>query len=186
VFVPGHPAGIDLEVTAMRVRYSAKVVGSVAVLFLATYLPAQAASFGLPEAAAKVIKANFPDATITSVGRERERGAWYYEVTLKEAGGRRFEVEVTEAGVLGEIEGVVRLNDLPDELVKVVRERVGGGRITRVEKHERRGIARNGQFVALPEPRLSYEIKYVDAAGARREFQVASNQVLELPDEVRK
>ena len=140
-----------------------------------------AAGRDLPPAAAKAIKASFPDARITGIGRERERGAWYYEVNLRD-GKKKFEVEVTEAGVIGEIEGRVGLSDVPDELLQTVRRRVGEGRITRIEKHERRGIARNGEFVPLAKPRISYEIKYYDANGNRREVQLASNQILELPD----
>jgi len=139
----------------------------------------------LPEGAARAIRANFPGLAVTGVGRERERGAWYYEVNLK-GGGRHFGVEVTEEGVIGEIEGVVKFGDLPDELLQKARERVGSGHVTRVEKHERRGIARNGKLVPLSEPRISYDVKYVDASGQRREFQLASNQILELPDAVRK
>ena len=146
--------------------------------------PAVAASRRLPPAAARVIKANFPNATITGIGKERERGAWYYEVNLRE-GGRKFEVEVTKEGVIGEIEAKVRLSDVPDELLSVIRKQVGGARISRVEKHERRGIARSGKFVPLKEPRIMYEVKYYTADGRRHERQFASNQILELPDEVR-
>ena len=57
----------------------------------------------LPPAAAKVLRAHFPAAKITAVGRERERGAWYYEVDLEQS-GQRVSVEVTAEGVIGEIE----------------------------------------------------------------------------------
>ncbi|MBT4815429.1 MAG: hypothetical protein HON70_07005, partial [Lentisphaerae bacterium] len=119
-----------------------------ALLLFAVALPLAAADRRLPSAAAKVIEANFPDAKITGVGRERERGAYYYEVNLKQ-GSRRFEVEVTSEGVIGEIEAKVKITDVPAALLKVIRRRVGDGRIVRVEKHERRGIARGGRFVPL-------------------------------------
>jgi uncharacterized membrane protein YkoI len=143
-----------------------------------------AASRKLPEKAAQVIEANFPDARITGLGRERERGAWYYEVALRE-GNRRFEVEVTDDGVIGEIEGRVLFADLPPELQQKVRERVGRGRLARIEKHERRGVARSGKFVPISTPRISYEIKYYTANGERRELQLASSEVLELPKQVK-
>ena len=146
--------------------------------------PAVAADHTLPPAAAKVIKANFPNATITGIGRERERGARYYEVNLRES-GRKYEVEITKEGVIGEIEAKVKLSDVPDELLGTIRKRVGAGRISRVEKHERRGIARAGKFVPLKEPRVMYEVKYYTVDGRRREVQVASDRILELPDEVR-
>jgi uncharacterized membrane protein YkoI len=157
----------------------------VAIAALLVALPsATAKSRRLPQKPAEVIKANFPDARITGIGRERERGAWYYEVVLHE-GKRRFEVEITDDGVIGEIEGKVTFADLPPELQQKVRERVGRGRLVRVEKHERRGVARSGEFVPLSKTRISYEIKYYNASGERRELQLASDLVMELPAKVR-
>lgn len=141
---------------------------------------ARGKSLRLPPAAAKVIKANFPSARIRSVGRERERGAWYYEVALRD-GKRRFEVEVTAEGVIGEIEAKIKFSDIPGDLAAVIRKRIGNGKVARVEKHERRGIARNGKFVPLKKPRIMYEVKYYDVNGRRREMSVASNRILELP-----
>lgn len=139
----------------------------------------------LPDKADQAIKASFPDAEIIKIGRERERGAWYYEVDLKD-GDRRCSVEVSAEGVIGEIEGRVALSDLPEPLQKKVRERVGQGQLVRVERHERRGVARSGKFVALHQPRVSYDVKYYNAAGERRELQLVSNEVLELPESVKK
>ena len=144
----------------------------------------KAADRRLPPAAARVIQANFPDAKITGIGKERERGAWYYEVNLKDD-GRRFEVEVTKEGVIGEIEARIKISDIPAGLLNVIRRRVADGRVTRVEKHERRGIARNGKFVPLKEPRIMYEVKYRDRDGNRREVEVRSNRILELPETAR-
>lgn len=135
------------------------------------------------KAAIDAIKANFPGMKVVDVDRETERGARYYEVNLTD-GKRRFEVEVSPDGVIGEIEAVVSVHDLPPALFEKLRERVGRGRVVRVEKHERRGIARSGKFVPLDEPRISYEAKYVTARGDRREIQLDSNEILELPDKV--
>jgi len=144
---------------------------------------AGAGEFILPKPAAEAIKAFFPKARITGVGRERERGAWYYEVTLKED-DRRFEAEVTSEGVIGEVESRVPFGSVPEPLQQTIRQRVGAGRLTAVEKHERHGIARSGRFVPLKTPRILYEVKFTTVAGERREFQVASNEVLELPEAV--
>ena len=153
------------------------------IILVSSSAPGARDRLRLPPAAANVIKANFPGATITGIGRERERGAWYYEVNLRQD-GRRFEVEVTKEGVIGEIEARIELNDVPAPLLKAIRERIGRGKIARVEKHERRGIARSGKFVPLATPRIMYEVKYYTGSGRRREIQVASNEILELPDEV--
>ncbi len=139
----------------------------------------------LPEKPSQVIRANFPDAKVTKINRERERGAWYYEVVLNN-NERRLEVEVSPEGVIGEIEGKVEFKDLPAPLQQKVRDRVGRGKLVRVERHERRGVARSGKFVALHQPRISYEIKYYNEAGERRELQLLSDQVLELPETVKK
>jgi len=157
---------------------------TAALLLTVFALPlANARTNRLPEKAAQAIRMNFPDAKITSVGRERERGAWYYEVNLAD-GKRRIEVEVTEEGVIGEIEAKVLFTDLPKPLQVKVRKRVGKGRLVRVEKHERRGVARSGKFVPISKPRISYEVKYYDVSGKRRELQLASSAVLEVPEEV--
>lgn len=159
------------------------------LLFLSTFLiivPDLAmAREELSTAAIAAIRANFPKARITGVGRERERGTWYYEVALKD-GQNHLEVEVAEDGVIGEIEGRVGIGDVPDSLASVIRKRVGSGRIVRIEKHERRGVVRDGRFVPLSTPKISYEVKYFDANGDRQEFQLVSNQILELPDKIRR
>ncbi len=137
----------------------------------------------LPPAAIKVLKAHFPGAKVTAVGRERERGAWYYEVDLEQSGAR-VSVEVTGDGVIGEIEARVDLDDVPPATLAKLRQRVGEGRITRVERHERRGVARAGRFVRLATPRILYEVRYVTRDGSRRDVQVASDEIMELPREV--
>jgi uncharacterized membrane protein YkoI len=137
----------------------------------------------LPPAAVKVLRAHFPGAKVTEIGRERERGAWYYEVDLEQAGGR-VSVEVTADGVIGEIEARVDLRDVPPTILGKLRQRVGDGKITRIERHERRGIARSGTFVRLATPRILYEVKYLTRDGSRRDVQVASDEIAELPKEV--
>jgi len=163
---------------------TAKRILTLAFLLTALALPlAGARTNRLPAKAAQAIKLNFPDAKITSIGRERERGAWYYDVNLAD-GKRKIEVEVTEDGVIGEIEGRVLFSDIPKSLQEKVRKRVGRGKLVRVEKHERRGVARSGKFVPISKPRISYEVKYYDVSGKRRELQLASSEVLEIPEEV--
>jgi uncharacterized membrane protein YkoI len=137
----------------------------------------------LPPAAAKVLRAHFPGAAITAVGRERERGAWFYEVDLVQS-GCRVSAEVSEDGVIGEIEARVALDDVPPAVLDKLRQRLGDGRITRVERHERHGIARSGRFVQLKTPRVLYEVKYVTRDGLRREVQIVSDEIMELPREV--
>jgi uncharacterized membrane protein YkoI len=158
---------------------------TLALLGTLGLLPAaKAQAQSLPAKAAEAIRLYFPEARITRIGQERERGAWYYEVSLRE-GKRRFEVEVTEDGVIGEIEARVLLSDMPEGLQAQVRQRVGQGKIVRVEKHERRGVARSGKFVSLATPRISYEVKYTDVYGERQELQLSSTAILEVPDAVR-
>ena len=108
-----------------------------------------------------------------------------HEGNLKD-GGRRFEVEITEDGVIGEIEAKIAFRDMPPEIQAYVREKVGTGHVRRVEKHERRGVARSGEFVPLDEPRIMYEVKITNSFGYHDEIQVASNGILELPAAVRR
>lgn len=163
---------------------SAALCGAaVLVLALAATPTTAAADRALPPRAAAVIAATFPDATVTGIGRERERGAWYYEVALRN-GGRRMEVEITDEGVIGEIESKVASADMPAVVLQRILARIGAGRIARIEKHERYGIARSGRFVPLQTPTIMYEVKYLTARGERRELQVSSNEILELDERI--
>lgn len=124
----------------------------------------------LPTPVAMAIKENFPNATIRSVGRERERQVRYYEVNLRYK-GKRIEVEVAPDGSIGEVEGNVATEDVPASVMTALRKKIGSRRIVKIEKHERWGKGRDGRFVPLDQPRISYEAKYVDG-GRRRETKI--------------
>jgi uncharacterized membrane protein YkoI len=136
----------------------------------------------LPEKAAAAIREAFPQATITGIGRERERGVLFYEVNLKQA-DRRMEVEVTAEGIIGEVEGKVRLSDLPAAIAAKVRRATTGGRILRIERHEVRGVVRRGRMVPLPLARVVYEVKF-QLNGRRRVYRAGSHEVPVLPEAV--
>jgi hypothetical protein len=137
----------------------------------------------LPPAVAKAVKEAFPEATVTSFGRERERGVMYYEVSLRDH-GNRIEVEVAPDGSIGEIEAVVDMADVPAGVTDQIRRATRGGRILRVEKHERRGVGRGGRFVPLDRPRTFYEVKY-SRNGRRREIIVRHTEAVKLPGKAR-
>ena len=138
----------------------------------------------LPDAVLNAVKEAFPQATIISYGRERESGVMYYEVNLRH-NGNRIEVEVAPDGSIGEVEGVVDMADVPKSVAEEIRRVVGGGKILRVELHERRGVARGGRFVPLQKPRIFYEAKYY-SRGRRREFSVPYSRSVPLPDKAAK
>jgi uncharacterized membrane protein YkoI len=113
----------------------------------------------LPKAAAEAVKKSFPNATIIGVGREREHGVMLYEVNLRE-NGKTFELEVTADGVIGEIESVKTLRELSPDLADRVREATKGGRITEIERHERRAKFQDGRALPLEHPTVAYEVTY--------------------------
>lgn len=144
---------------------------------------AHAGRSNLPPKARESIQRNFPKARITAVGRERENGVMYYEVNLKE-NGKRFEVEVTADGTIGEIEANLRLSDLPADVREIVAKATKGASRIRIEKHERRGRAKNGTFVPLAQPTERYEVKYY-LKGKRRRLWLDAQDIATLPETAR-
>lgn len=124
---------------------------------VASFSRAKAAE--LPEAARKAIQAAFPDATMLAVEKEKEFGAVYYEVEIRDDGKRK-EVEVSPDGIIGEIEYVLDAKDLPTDTREAIERHLKGGTIRRIEHHERRGTARSGEWVALETPVVFYDVKY--------------------------
>jgi len=145
-------------------------------------VPAYAGS-KLPAKATEAVKAAFPKAQIVGVGRERENGVMYYEVNLKED-GKRFELEVTPDGAIGEIEGVLGIDDLPADVREIVAKATEGASRIRIEKHERRGRAKNGTFVPLAQPTERYEVKYY-LKGKRRRLWLDAQEVAALPEKAK-
>ena len=120
----------------------------------------------LPPAVESAVRRAFPEAEIRSFGRERENGALYYEVNLRND-GQRLEVEVSPEGVIGEIEGRVHMVDLSEDMRERIIKATRGMKIRRIELHERRGRARGGTFVPIAKPTLKYEVKYFDGRRSR-------------------
>lgn len=134
-------------------------LGAVLMVCLAV-ASSDAGSRRLPSAVAKVIAREFPNARVTSVEREREHGVMFYEVNLKE-NGKRTEVEVSEDGVIGEIESVVSLDDVPKDVASEILAQANGAKIRWVERHERRGRVRSGKLLRVGKPTVTYEAKII-------------------------
>jgi len=130
-----------------------------AACLVALALPAHAAK--LPEPVAASIAKHFPDAKVEGVEREREAGVLYYEVELRE-GKKRFEVEVAPDGAIGEIESAQTLDDLPEDVRKLVTDNTKGARRLHIEKHERRGRAQGDTFAPLKRPTTFYGVTWRD------------------------
>lgn len=132
---------------------------------------AQAAE--LTDEAKAALEKEFPGARIRDVEMEREFGVQYFEAELR-VNRQRVEVEVSPDGIIGEIERVVKLDDLPEETRKAIAERFEGKTIRRIEQHERRGSARSGTWVPLSAPTLFYDVKYSD--GRRRSSMILDRE----------
>ena len=145
-------------------------------------LPAYGARNALPVEVRDAVRKTFPKASITSYGRETENGVRFYEVNLRQD-GLRMEVEVDKYGGIGEIERRISFDEAPNELVKALAKVTGNPRKTRIERHERWGVARNGKFVKLETPRVFYEMK-LTIRGKRREVKWTPQICRTLPSKV--
>lgn len=139
---------------------------------------AQAAE--LTVAAASAVKKLFPRALLEVVGVEREGGVQYYEVAVRE-GTQRLEIEVTADGAIGEIETEVTSADLPQAARDGMLKSAAGAALREIERHEVRGVPKNGSFAAVDPPLVFYEAKY-EAGGVWKEIAVAQDGSL-LPAE---
>ncbi|GEM_PF-2753219 len=119
----------------------------------------------LPAPVVQTMRDRFPGALIHSAGRERETDVLYYEVNLRR-GEDRFEVEVAPDGSVGEIEGRVKFENLPEPHQDRIRAAVGAAKIKRVEKHVRIGQGKEGSFVPLEKPVGFYEVKCLSNGNA--------------------
>jgi hypothetical protein len=140
---------------------------------------ARAEAVFLPEKVSETIERDFPGGVVAGVGRERENGVNVYEVNIAYR-GERLEVEVAPDGTIGEIEAKVALRDLPPSVRDFAREATRGAQAVRVERHERRGRARNGTFAPLKKPTKRYEIKF-RRGGRWRSVWLDADRMTTLP-----
>jgi len=134
----------------------------------------------LPEEIMRVLVKEFPGGKVTGFGREREMGIWLFEVRVRK-GREKYGVEITRDGGLVEISRSIAVTELPPQIAVLVRTRLKPVRVLRVERTERRGTVRTGQYKALKAPRIVYEISYIGLDRRRYRKQLDSNGVLELP-----
>lgn len=141
---------------------------------LVSMLPAMGAPEGgsheLTPSAATALKNLYPRGQVLSVGVEREHGVLFYEVEVRE-GNAALEIEVTPDGDIGEIESRVMLTELPKPAMEGLRKWTAGASIGEVERHEVRGVPRDGRFVEVEPAIVFYEAKY-EADGVRKEISV--------------
>jgi hypothetical protein len=121
----------------------------------------------LTPAARAAVEKLYPTGSIVGVGHEREHGVRYYEVAVRD-GEERIEVEVTEDGVIGEIESPIELMDVPVAARVEILRLTEGARHTELERHEIRGIPKGDTFMAIDPPMVVYEVEY-ERDGLRKE-----------------
>lgn len=140
----------------------------------------------LPDAVADAVEEAFPGGVIVAVEQEREHGVMLFELSVRQD-GRIMEVEVSSEGVIGEIETVLSLRDVPADAARSIAEKTKGGKITRIERHERRGAIRSGKLVKLDKPIVIYEVRF-RVGRRRRRIVVASDETAAatpLPEKAR-
>jgi len=134
----------------------------------------------LPAKVVAAIEDHFAGAIVHGFDTERETGVNIFEVELT-VGGSRLEIEFDEEGGIGDVEGAVDVHDVPPRVLKQLQAKVGDGEIVKYEKHEKWGTARGGRFVALWEPKLTYEAKYVKGH-RKKDASVRYVPLDDLPD----
>ena len=124
--------------------------------------PEKEAEVELPDAVAKTVKANFPDAQIDKVEVGEEAGITLYDIEFKADQG---EIEVTLDGTVLDIATIITMEDLPKAAAEVIRKAAEGATIKRVEKSEVRAEIKEegdkGKIVKLDSPRYVYEAELV-------------------------
>jgi hypothetical protein len=138
----------------------------------------------LPEAAAKAIKAAFPDATIDEVEIDNEDGMKLFEVELKQ-GKAEIEVSVAPDGTIVEIETEVALKDVPAAAAAVISKAAEGAQIKEIAKEETRAEVKkdaNGvtTLVKLEKPKIAFEAELVKG-DHKGEIEVAADGTVVEP-----
>jgi len=110
----------------------------------------------LPDQARAALQKLFPDAKVLSADTEKESGALYYDVEIKQ-GTRKIDVEVSPEGVIGEVECQASQAELPAAVAKTAKSIP---QVVKIEKHERHGSARSGTWMSLSKVTTYYEIKH--------------------------
>jgi hypothetical protein len=160
-----------MSVSSVRIRRPIVVCLSVVLACSAATLASDEGEL-TPDATTAVTQL-FPRGSILDVVQETEAGVAFFEVTVRD-GSRRVEVEVTADGNVGEIETEVPLADLPRAVADGIARLAGGATVKHAERHEVRGVPRNGTFAAVEPPVVLYEVSYVDG-GVRREITLGED-----------
>jgi len=116
----------------------------------------------LPDAVAKAVKANFPDAQIDKVEVGEEAGIILYDIEFKADQG---EIEVTLDGTVLDVATIISMKDLPKAAAEAIQKASEGATIKRIEKSEVRAEIKEegekGKIVKLDSPRYVYEAELV-------------------------
>jgi hypothetical protein len=119
--------------------------------------PAEAA-IALPDAAKAAIAKAFPNATVGKVSNARGRGAVSYLVAMTE-GDKKFDVRVTESGVIVSVATPVKLADLPKVVADAVTANAEGAKVDSATKVEMRVNFRTQE--PLEKPMYAYAIHLI-------------------------
>jgi hypothetical protein len=116
----------------------------------------------LPEAVAKAIKDNVPDAEIDILTVEKEAGITLYDIEFKAGKG---EIEVAADGTVMDIATIISWADLPKAAAEAIKKATEGATIKQLEKSEVRAELKiegeKGTIVKLATPKYVYEAEIV-------------------------
>jgi uncharacterized membrane protein YkoI len=75
-----------------------------------------------PQAVRDAIEGRFPGAKVSSIEKETEDGKVVFDVELKHK-GRKYEMDIQEDGTILEIEKEIKLKDVPEAVLKAVKDK---------------------------------------------------------------
>jgi len=152
----------------MRSRMIALLLGSFIVGGSAESAFAQAAQRrglrlkDLPASVQKTVSENLNGGEIKHIGRETENGVQQYEIESV-LNGKTRDFNVDTHGTLLEVEEATTIDAIPSAAKAGIMNRVGRGRLTRVE------------VITKPGRAPLFEAGYIDAKGKTREIQVEAD-----------
>jgi hypothetical protein len=125
----------------------------VAVLLL--FAVAQA-NDACPEVVTAAVTKAYPQAKVGSCKLENDHGKVQYEVKL-EHNGRKVELDVSPEGTILQTEEIVPLTSVPSKVMAAFEAKYPKAKATRAEKQSQSS------------GKVSYELKFLDAGGAKHE-----------------
>lgn len=108
----------------------------------------------------RAIEKRFPDAHIRGIQKEKRLGLLYYKVSFVSR-GKKMVAEVYPEGVLGEVESIVTIQEVPESVARTINEKLQGQKICKIKRLYCFGSVKSEKWVNLDKPTLFFEVQYL-------------------------